>query len=384
MMRPADFRHPDGIETPDQLIARMRFVTEPPPRFPLLPFDLIKPESGAQYLIKGLLQNTGLVVVWGPPKCGKSFWTFDALMHVALGRRYRGHRVNSGPVVYCALEGAQGFKYRVEAFRQAKLNGDSANPPFYLMSASLGLVRDWKALIADIRKQLGAERPVAICIDTLNRSLEGSESSDEDMGAYIRAADGVRDAFNCVVLVVHHCGHDGNRPRGHSSLMGALDAQIAVSRDSDDDVVAKLELSKDGEVGLTFVSRLRVVELGFDEDGDKITSCVVEGVNSTTAPEAGKKGRRLSKPHQAAIRALRKAIEEIGEGVTSNTIPQSVKVVRVDTWRTYAYQAGISPTNTEDSNRVAFNRAHKSLVDAGHVMAHNEYRWLPGAIADFW
>jgi hypothetical protein len=49
----------------------------------------------------------------------------------------------------------------------------------------------------------------------------------------------------------------------------------------------------------------------------------------------------------------------------------------VDAWRTYAYQAGISPTNSEDSNRVAFNRAHKALVDGGQVLAHNEYRWLP-------
>jgi hypothetical protein len=137
------------------------------------------------------------------------------------------------------------------------------------------------------------------------------------------------------------------------------------------------ELSKDGEVGLTFVSRLTTVEFGFDEDGDKITSCVVEDVDGSTAPGAGKRGSKLSKPHQAAIRALRRAIEEAGERVTSNTIPASVRVVRVDTWRTYAYQAGISPTNTEDSKRVAFDRAHRALVNGAIVNAHNEYRWLP-------
>jgi hypothetical protein len=35
----------------------------------------------------------------------------------------------------------------------------------------------------DIRLQLGDAKPIAICIDTLNRSLAGSESSDEDMSA---------------------------------------------------------------------------------------------------------------------------------------------------------------------------------------------------------
>jgi hypothetical protein len=298
-------------------------------------------------------------------------------MHVALGWDYRGHRVKSGSVVYCALEGAQGFKNRVEAFRRAKLNGKNVEPPFYLMPASLNLVRHAKVLITDIRKQLGAARPVAICIDTLNRSLEGSESSDEDMAAYIRAADAIREYFDCLVILVHHCGHDERRPRGHSSLVAAIDAQIAVTRDADGSVVASLELAKDGEVGLTFVSRLKVVELGFDEAGDEITSCVVEEVDSSTAREAGKRGRKSQKPHQAALRALRRAIEEVGERVTSNTIPASVPVVSVDTWRTYAYQAGISAKNTEDSKRVAFNRAHRALIEGGHVLAHNEYRWLP-------
>jgi AAA domain len=81
-----------------------------PPRFKIARFVTIKPDSTAQYLVKGLLQSTGLAVVWGPPKCGKSFWVFDLLMHVALGWTYRDHRVTAGPIVYCALENAQGHK----------------------------------------------------------------------------------------------------------------------------------------------------------------------------------------------------------------------------------------------------------------------------------
>ena len=66
-------------------------------------------------------------------------------------------------------------------------------------------------------------------LDTLNRSLQGSESKDEDMARYIAACDAIRDAFDCVVPLVHHCGHDATRPRGHSSLGGAHDAMIAVA-----------------------------------------------------------------------------------------------------------------------------------------------------------
>jgi RecA-family ATPase len=62
------------------------------PRFKLRRFDELKIGTERTYLVKGLIPRTGLVVVWGPPKCGKSFWTFDLVLHVALGREYRGRR----------------------------------------------------------------------------------------------------------------------------------------------------------------------------------------------------------------------------------------------------------------------------------------------------
>jgi RecA-family ATPase len=127
---------------------------------------------------------------------------------VALGWKYRGRCVRQGTIVYCALEGAEGFRNRIEAFRQAKLPEADGDPPFHLMATPLSLVREHKVFIADISNQLAGQRPVAVCIDTLNRSLDGSESSDEDMTAYVRAADAIRDAFGCLVVIVHHCGHN--------------------------------------------------------------------------------------------------------------------------------------------------------------------------------
>jgi len=44
-----------------------------------------------------------------------------------------------------------------------------------------------------------------------NRSIRGSESNDEDMTAYVNAADAIRTAFEGAVIIVHHCGIDGTR-----------------------------------------------------------------------------------------------------------------------------------------------------------------------------
>jgi AAA domain len=253
----------------------------PPKRFELVPFDKIAIDTTPAYLVKGIIPRTGLCIFWGPPKCGKSFLVFDMVMHIALGWEYRERKVRQGAVVYCALEGCSAFKNRIEAFRRGRLSELASGVPFHLMASPLSLVVDHAALIASIRDQ--CPNPAVVAIDTLNRSMPGSESSDEDMAAYIKAADAIRDAFNCAVVIVHHCGHEGTRPRGHSSLMGALDAQIAVTRDAADTITATVELMKDGPQGESFSSRLKKVELGTDDDGDPISSCVVEAAKAGAA-----------------------------------------------------------------------------------------------------
>jgi AAA domain len=353
----------------------------PPPRFPVQRFDAIKPDERSGYVIKGLFPREGVVVVWGAPKSGKSFWVFDALMHVALNWEYRGQRVTPGPVVYCALEGAQGFKNRVEAFRLVKLTeaGDVA-PPFFMMASSLSLVADQQQFVTEISVQLHYKKPIAVCIDTLNRSISGSENDDEAMGAYVRAADAIRTAFGCVVIIIHHSGYSAERPRGHSSLVGALDVQISVKRDAADNIVAELELAKDGPVGMQIASRLKVVEIGVDQDGDAITSCVVEPLDEAQGAVPAK-GRANAKPlpasAQTALRALQKATAEAGEPApTSNHIPAAVITVTVESWRTYAYMMGISASDEPRARRQAFQRASEALLAVGAIGRWGPHVWI--------
>lgn len=97
-------------------------------RFKLIPFESLMPGADPEYLIKDLFPCGGLIVVWGPPKCGKSFWTMDATLHVALGWEYRGRKVQQGAVVYCAFEGQSGYGKRAEAFRRQHRRPDKAAP----------------------------------------------------------------------------------------------------------------------------------------------------------------------------------------------------------------------------------------------------------------
>lgn len=348
-------------------------------RFSLVPFGEIKPVTKRNYIVKGMIPRNGIVLVYGPPKSGKSFFITDLLLHVALDWKFRGRPVKPGIVVYLACEGHSGFASRIEAFRQRFLAEDAEQEvPFYYIAANLDLVADKDALIQAIRAEIGTASPVVVCIDTVNRSLNGSESKGEDMGKYLRAAGAIVEAFACVVILVHHSGIDASRPRGHTSLTGAADVQIRVQRDGADNVVAIVEWMKDGPEGDQIVSKLEPVEIGTDEDGDALTSCVVIPVNGATPAAKAPKPPKMTKAAQIALRALREALHEAGDPApTSNHIPTGVTVTTIDRWREYAYRMGISAANaTPRAKQLAFKRALEHLVGSNIVAVWDPYVWI--------
>lgn len=343
------------------------------PRIKLVPFNEIQLGTAPRHLVSTLIPLTGLAVVWGPPKCGKSFWAFDLLMHVALGWEYRGLKVRPGPVVYCAFEGQSGMAARAEAFRQRFMTEETDDVPFYLVTVPLDLVSDHAELIGAIRAQTGDGKPVAVALDTLNRSLYGSESSDEDMAAYVNAADAVKDAFSCAVVVIHHCGWNDSRPRGHSSLTASCDVQIKVSRDAADNIVAEVEVAKDGPQGQTVVSRLEVVDLGVDDEGQAITSCVVLPADGVEIA----RGKKVSGAAGIAFDLLRKALDEAGEPAPASPhYPQNTRTLELSQFRKYCDAGTVSTSTEPDAKRKAFVRSCTTLQQRGLIGIWADRVWI--------
>lgn len=326
--------------------------------------------AAARYLVKGLIPNTGLVVVWGPPKCGKSFWVFDLVAHIAAGWQYRGRRVKQCPVVYFAFEGQEGFRARVEAFRQRNTIADM---PFYLSADRVTLPADGPAVVAAIRTEFTDVKPGVVVLDTLNRSIAGSENDPSDMGAYVKAADAIREAFDCVVVVIHHCGVEGARPRGHTSLTGAADAQIAVKRDESDRVIAMVEFMKDGPQGDSIVSELEQMTVGADEDGEEITSCVVRPCDGSAA---SRQTRATGQP-AIALDILRELIVDIGTVPPSSAkIPVGTRTTTEETWRAGCYAKMFTEDRSQTAKQKAFVRAAKRLQDLQLIGKWGDHVWL--------
>jgi hypothetical protein len=187
----------------------------------------------------------------------------------------------------------------------------------------------------------------------------------------------LRIAFDCAIVIVHHCGHEGTRPRGHSSLMGAIDAQISVKRDAADNIIATVELMKDGPQGDEFASRLEVVEIGLDDDGDKITSCVIVPVEGL-APQK-ERPKKLPAAAAKALKALHEVIDDAG------TVPPhdpNTKAVTLDQWRAHSYQwrahsykRGLCSSGEPDTKKHAFRRAFDYLVENHRIAISEPYVW---------
>jgi hypothetical protein len=342
------------------------------PRVRLIAFNDIKLGKQRRYVVKGIIPRVGLTVVWGPPKSGKSFWTFDLVMHVALAWDYRGRRVSPGPVVYCAFEGQTGLEARIEAFRQRHLPEAEVEVPFYLQPATLDLVAEQHTLIAVIRKRIWDTSPAIVVLDTLNRSLRGSESSDEDMGAYVKAADAIREEFKCAVIIVHHCGVEGTRPRGHTSLTGAVDAQLSVKRDSAGNIVVETEWMKDGPEGEIICSKLDAFDVGTDEDGEPISSCVI--IPADKEGEKQPPTKRMSAKQRLAIDCLTDMVIDGTPARTEWGLPGGVLTVTVNAWRTELQRRGILDPDAKNPS-ARWSEIKTGLMAHHHIAERDGWVW---------
>lgn len=259
-------------------------------------FDDVQPVLGGSYIVKGVLDVGAMSVIYGPSNSGKTFFALDLVYHIAIGAPWRGRRVKQAAVLYLAAEGGRGVINRVAALRQAHGVCEVA---LAVKRAGLDLLHDQADLqhIVDIAATVQASHPglpLVIVIDTLSRIMAGGdENSAADMTALIRNIDAIREATKSHVILVHHTGKDTARgARGHSSLRAATDTEIEVANENGARA-ALVTKQRDHQGGETFPFDLKPVQLGFDDDGDEVSSCVVEAQDEAEFAAAQKRTKGI-------------------------------------------------------------------------------------------
>jgi AAA domain len=340
-------------------------------RFRLISFQNMRPGIEPSYLVDELIPSAGLVLVWGKQKTFKSFWLLDLFVHVAMGWQYRDYAVRQGLVIYCAFEGGHGYKGRIEAIRRHYKIADDVEVPLYVMPGQVDLIADAKALVGEFRHQLGEAIPAVVVLDTLNRSLSGSESSDKDMTLYVKAAEAIRKAFGCVCVIVHHCGYDDTHARGHTSLPAAVDAELSVVRDVQSPlVVVTVKQMRDGPEGMIVRSRAQMVPLDADQNGKQRSSIVIVPEDGSEVVMPARQGGRPDIATPVLVEALRAAIDAKGERfVPDDKLPLQAaeqRYVREIFYRRYV-DAEADGKKSGNAQVKAFGRGVENAVARGLV-----------------
>lgn len=245
-------------------------------RFTPIPAHEFAIATQLRWIIKGVLPQAELAVLYGESGSGKSFMALDMAAAIARGIEWRGHRVHQGSVVYIAAEGANGFRNRLRAYAFQQ-NIALKDLDIHVIHATPNMLDKTDAV--DVAKAVvhTVGKPSLIIVDTLAQTMPGgNENAGEDMGRALAHCRGIHRATGALVMLVHHSGKDASKgARGWSGLRAAADVELEVMR-ADDDRVLSVTKQKDGDDGGEFGFRLGTVLVDFDTDGDEITSCVVE------------------------------------------------------------------------------------------------------------
>ncbi|WP_018275689.1 AAA family ATPase [Teredinibacter turnerae] len=329
-------------------------------RVHLIPFgEFINRQVAILKLIKGILGESGLSVLYGAPGAGKSFLALDLCYAVANGENWMGREVSQGAVIYACGEGVSGLSRRAAGIAKAKGN---SNPPMYILPTALSTpdeIEQFKEMLAEVTYKTGAP-PKLLVLDTLSRYYGDGEdeNSAKDMKRFIKSVASIMEGYSDLhIMIVHHSGKDADRGmRGSSVLLGAADTVLSCLKNNDQHI-ALVEKQKDGQENIPLPFVLEQVELGEDDEGEPITTCIVK-------PDFDGRAKPLKGYQAQAVDILRKLKTSVDEnvqgnlaGVTSN-IPF---IAYINHWKDTDPKAK-SDTVRKRARRILEELAGKKLV----------------------
>jgi hypothetical protein len=321
-----------------------------PLRFQVVPAAKFAQGKPLRWLIKEVLPQTQLGVIFGESGAGKSFAVIDLAADIALGVPWRGKRTAKGRVVYVVAEGALGFRMRLKALCQQR--------GIEIEQLGVGIIAEAPNLMEkqdaiDVAKAVVAAGGAdLIVVDTFAQVMPGgNENAGEDVGRVLKHCRGIHTATGAMVLLVHHSGKDASKgARGWSGIKGATDVELEVVRVDDRRSVTVSKMKDGGGEGKEYGFRLNTVVMGLDEDGDEVTSCTVEPT------EGGSSVRKVAKARLGQFeQAVVDAVEELA-GVSNEPAPLDAVLQLAIT--KVPHEGG-----GEDRRRDNVKRAANNLVD---------------------
>ena len=294
-----------------------------------------------KYLIDGLIEEQSLIGLIGPSGSGKTFVALDMALSLATGTNYHGSKASKGLVIMSAGEGHRGIPRRVQAWR-AHHGQERDRIPFALTNRAADLVdpASLNAFCAEVDKLIQAfGTPRLMIIDTVARHMGGKdENNAKDMGELVKAADRLKQIYQCAIMLVHHTGHSNqDRARGSTAFKGALDTEILVKPKGEHDLIMSCEKQKDGP----------------EFDPMQFVKVSVEPAVVLQQVEISRRKTKLSDGEQLAM-------DTFYEATKGNVASAGI---HIDEWRPLFNERHTG--DNQKSKNTAFSRARSSLTQKG-------------------
>jgi hypothetical protein len=375
--RAIDRGPPDNAPSPDK---RKSVVAKLSKRVPLRGHwaGQIELTTKYLYLIKRLIPANAFVQIFGESNCGKSAVAIDIACHLGSGMAtYRDRKIRPVAVAILALENPASCEARIAAWclHHRIERGDLK---VYVVSGTLNLLdrrsTDEAIDLLALASTQADQQFRLIIIDTQARATPGAnENASEAMSAMIDNCGRIQAAIGATVALVHHAGKDPTRGgRGHSNQLGAVDVCLEVA-----DRAITVRKARDAAIGESLLFDLIPVDIGVDEDGDRVTAVVAVAPEGTRPRKAA--SMKLTGYAATALKSLQEVIADKGERPGISTMPSGVRAVQIDAWKTdFLRRYGKSGDRSEDSADRTFRRVREKLAggDAPFVGISDPWVWI--------
>lgn len=194
----------------------------------------------------GLIENflySGVYILAGPPKIGKSFLMAQLAYHVATGREFFNHKVTPASVLYLSLEDDLARLQK----RFARMFGVEGSANLYLATKADSLNQGLEQQLTDFLQSNPAAK--LIIIDTLQKIREFGNAAYSYASDYhiINLLKEIASRHNICIIVVHHtrkmeAEDKFEKISGTTGLLGAADGAMILQKEKRTDKRAQLSI----------------------------------------------------------------------------------------------------------------------------------------------
>lgn len=332
-----------------------------------------------RWTVKNILPDTGTAILAAEWGFGKSFLAMELARCIMLGDPFAGHMIKrTGGVLWLAAEGEGEIEPRLEALRQdGRLPEDEPLPfawtsRFPLLLAD-GAANELSVIVRQAREDMRGMFNVDLALIVVDTIAAVAGFKDENDAAEcqraMRVLSTMSDVGECLVLGIDHYGKSSESGvRGSSAKEASVDATMVITGTRDlktnvvrDRVLVKRKL-RAGVAGIVSDLDLKTVLVGTDDDGEAVTSAVVEWLGTANQVER-RRGNALPAKAKLFIAALDDVLAVEGREVRPFGLDgPAVRAVAVTSLREQ-YLSRAPAAEKRETTRKRWNRYLEDLAD---------------------